>query len=71
MELAVNFCFNLNLQVTARNTNDLGCLCPQLDKVEQGLDLIQEAITATGLTPGDDFHIILNSAGHEMFDYVS
>lgn len=40
-----------------------------LDKPEQGLDLLQEAMTQLGLTPGKDFHVVLNCAGHETFDY--
>ena len=59
------------LQVVSKNVNDLGALCPNFDRVEQGLDLIQEAITQQGLTPGEDFHIALNLQGQEIFDYVS
>lgn len=33
--------------------------------------MIQDAITHLELTPGEDFHIAINCAGHEMFDYVS
>ncbi|KAK6185600.1 hypothetical protein SNE40_007799 [Patella caerulea] len=54
--------------VAAKFVNDIGALCPVLEKVEQGLDLVQEAITSLGLTPGEDFHIALNIAAHEMFD---
>jgi enolase len=46
-------------------------MCPTFDKPEQGLDLLQEAITNCGLTAGEDFFIGLNCAGHEIFDYVS
>ena len=41
------------------------------DRPEQGLDMIQEAINHYELTPGEDFYIALNLAGHEIFDYVS
>ena len=51
--------------------NDIGAMCPTFDKPEQGLDLLQEAITNCGLTPGEDFFIGLNCAGPEIFDYVS
>ena len=51
--------------------NDLGALCPPYDKVEQGLDLLQEAMTAVGVTPAEDFHIVLQLAGPDCFDYVS
>ncbi|XP_071169683.1 enolase 4-like [Mytilus edulis] len=44
-------------------------MCPTFDKAEQGLDLLQEAITNCGLTAGEDFFIGLNCAGPEMFDY--
>jgi len=46
-------------------------VCPQLDRPEQGLDLLQEAITSLGLSPGVDFHLVLNCAAHEAFDFVS
>lgn len=49
--------------------NDIGAMCPTFDKPEQGLDLLQEAITNCGLTAGEDFFIGLNCAGPEMFDY--
>ncbi|XP_076104716.1 enolase 4-like isoform X2 [Mytilus galloprovincialis] len=49
--------------------NDIGAMCPTFDKAEQGLDLLQEAITNCGLTAGEDFFIGLNCAGPEMFDY--
>lgn len=51
--------------------NDIGAMCPTFDKPEQGLDLLQEAITNCGLTAGEDFFIGLNCAGPEIFDYVS
>ncbi|ESO95150.1 hypothetical protein LOTGIDRAFT_203892 [Lottia gigantea] len=34
--------------VSGRYVNDIGALCPILEKVEQGLDLLQEAITSVG-----------------------
>lgn len=49
----------------------MGALCPVFDKPEQGLDLLVEAITAANLTPGEDIHIAINAAAHEMFDFVS
>ncbi|XP_046576097.1 enolase 4-like isoform X1 [Haliotis rubra] len=55
--------------LTARNVNDIGALCPVFDKPEQGLDLIQEAMTALSLTPGEDVSIAINIAAHEMFDF--
>ncbi len=50
---------------------DSGALYPPVDRVEQGLDMIQDAMTALNLTPGEDFFIALDLAGHEIFDYVS
>ena len=41
------------------------------ERPEQGLDMIQEAMSQFELTPGEDFYIALNLAGHEIFDYVS
>ena len=55
----------------SRSTNDLGALCPLFERPEQGLDLIQEAIVSIGLVPGTDYHLGINCAGHEFFDYVS
>ncbi|XP_002738167.1 enolase 4-like [Saccoglossus kowalevskii] len=54
--------------VAVKNVNDLGCFIPAYDKPEQALDVLQESITQLGFTPGEDFHIVLNCAAHEMFD---
>lgn len=56
--------------VAAQYGNDIGALCPSYDKPEQGLDILQDAITSLELTPGEDFFIALNLAGKEIFDYV-
>lgn len=55
--------------VAAQYGNDIGALCPSYDKPEQGLDILQDAITSLELTPGEDFFIALNLAGKEIFDY--
>lgn len=55
----------------ARNVTDTGALMPTFDRPEQGLDLLQEAMKEQELTPGVDFNIAINCAGHEIFDYVS
>lgn len=55
--------------VAAKNVTDTGALMLPFDRPEQGLDMIQEAITHYELTPGEDFYIALNLAGHEIFDY--
>ncbi|KAL3864520.1 hypothetical protein ACJMK2_006194 [Sinanodonta woodiana] len=54
---------------TAKNVTDTGAIVVSFDRPEQGLDMIQEAITAVGLTPGEDIYIALNCAGHEIFEY--
>ena len=58
-------------QVQGRYVNELGALCPVLEKPEQGLDMLQEAVTSLELTAGEDFFFAINCAGHEIFDYVS
>lgn len=50
--------------------SDTGALCPAFDKLELGLDLLIEAITAANLKPGEDFHIGINAAAHEIIDFV-
>ncbi|XP_070541221.1 enolase 4-like isoform X2 [Ptychodera flava] len=54
--------------VASKSVNDLGCYTPVYDKPEQALDVIQESMTQLGLTPAEDFNIVLNCAAHEMFD---
>ena len=58
-------------QISGRYVNELGALCPVLEKPEQGLDMLQEAITQLELTVGEDFFFAINCAGHEIFDFVS
>lgn len=55
--------------VGLKAVSETGALLPVFEKPEQGLDLLQEAITAANLTPGEDIHIAINAAGHEMFDF--
>ncbi|XP_041369209.1 enolase 4-like isoform X2 [Gigantopelta aegis] len=59
---------NSSKDMSARNVTDIGALCPALDKPEQGLDLIQDAMTALEIQPGEDFNIGLRVAAHDMFD---
>lgn len=54
---------------TLRVVSDEGAICPVLDRPEQGLDIIQDAATLLELTAGDDFNIILNLSGKDIFDY--
>lgn len=63
--------FSILYQVAAKNVTDTGALMIPFDRPEQGLDMIQDAMTQFDLTPGEDFYIALNLAGHEIFDYVS
>jgi enolase len=49
--------------------SDTGAICPQFDRPEQGMDLIQDACRELGFTEGE-FNIVLNLAGQEIFDYV-
>ena len=58
-------------QVQGRYVNEMGALCPVLEKPEQGLDMLQEAVTSLELTTGEDFFFAINCAGHKIFDYVS
>lgn len=59
------------LQASMRLVSDQGALCPTLDRLEQGLDMLNDAITKVGLVPGQDFFYIINCAAHECFDFVS
>ncbi|CAH1784880.1 unnamed protein product [Owenia fusiformis] len=55
--------------IAAKFVNDNGALVPTMDRPEQGLDMIQEAMTLLELTAGEDFHIVINAAGQECFDF--
>lgn len=48
--------------------NDNGTFTPQYDRQEQFLDLVQEAVTALEMTPGEDIFIALNCAAHEIYE---
>ncbi|XP_072022887.1 enolase 4-like [Amphiura filiformis] len=54
--------------VSANFVNDMGGYCPTVDKPEQLLDTVQEAITNVGLTAGEDVFFGINCAAHEIFD---
>nr|XP_054766572.1 enolase 4-like [Lytechinus pictus] len=56
------------LGVPAYYVNDNGTFTPQYDRQEQFLDLVQEAVTALELTPGEDISIALNCAAHEIYE---
>lgn len=53
----------------AKFVNESGALCPAIDVPTQGLDLLQEAVNAEGLTIGEDFYLAINAAAHEFFDF--
>jgi len=44
---------------------------PAYDKIEALLDAVLEAVSSSGLTPGQDVFVGLEMAAHEIFDYVS
>lgn len=50
--------------------SETGALCPPLENVTQGLDILMEAVKTLGLTIGEDIYLAINCAGHETFDYV-
>ena len=58
------------LQPSATFVNDMGGYCPTVDRPEQLLDTIQEAITNVGMTAGEDVYFGINCAAHEIFDLV-
>ena len=65
----VHFRFHVCIYQT-RCCADNGGLCPIFERPEQGLDMLQEAITSLGLKPGKDFYLAINCAAHEMWDNV-
>ena len=64
------FKYILFKQPAAKFVNESGALCPAIDVPTQGLDLLQEAVNAEGLTIGEDFYLAINAAAHEFFDFV-
>ncbi|BFY98257.1 hypothetical protein BsWGS_01297 [Bradybaena similaris] len=49
--------------------SETGALCPPLENVTQGLEILIEAVKTLGLTIGEDIHLAINCAGHETFDH--
>uniref|UniRef100_A0A4W3K291 Enolase 4 n=1 Tax=Callorhinchus milii TaxID=7868 RepID=A0A4W3K291_CALMI len=47
-----------------------GCVLKACDRLEQPFEIIEEACTALELTLGEDFHLIINCAAHELMDYT-
>ena len=54
-----------------RCITDDGSFSPAMDKPEQALDYVHEAVEACGLTLGSDIHIIINCAATDYYDHVS
>ena len=42
-----------------------------MDKPEQALDFVQDAVSSCGYSLGTDIHIALNCAASEFYDQVS
>lgn len=51
-------------------TADNGALTPVIDKPEQALDLIRDAISSAGFSFEDDVAIAVNFASQDIFDKV-
>ena len=51
-------------------TADNGALTPVIDKPEQALDLIRDAISGAGLSYEDDVAVAVNFATKDIFDKV-
>ena len=50
---------------------DDGSYTPSMDKPDQALDFVQDAVSACGYNLGNDIHIALNCAASEFYDQVS
>ncbi|XP_073239427.1 enolase 4-like isoform X2 [Porites lutea] len=53
---------------SARCITDDGSYSPSMDKPEQALDFVQEAVSSCGYSLGTDIHIALNCAASEFYD---
>jgi enolase len=54
--------------VSAINVGDEGGFAPNLNKTEEALDLIMDAISVAGYTPGLDINLGLDGASSEFYD---
>ncbi|KAK6487639.1 enolase 4-like [Huso huso] len=52
-----------------KTVSDLGALVIGFERLEQPLDLIREASKTLELTVGEDLHLAINCAAHELIDY--
>ena len=58
-------------QPAGRCVSDDGSYSPSMDKPEQALDFVQDAVSACGYSLGTDIHIALNCAASEFYDQVN
>ena len=47
-----------------------GAYSPVLDKPEQALDYVQDAVAASGYSLGSDVHLVLSCAATDFYDQV-
>lgn len=52
-----------------KRVSPLGCVVIACDRLEQPLELIQEACKTLGLELGQNLHLAINCAAHELMDY--
>ena len=48
-----------------------GSYTPSMDKPDQALDFVQDAVSSCGYSLGTEIHIVLNCAASEFYDQVS
>lgn len=58
------------LQPSGRCTTDDGSFTPSMDKPDQALDFVQDAVSTCGYSLGTDVQIALNCAASEFYDQV-
>ncbi|MGH0139082.1 UNVERIFIED_CONTAM: hypothetical protein FKN15_022480 [Acipenser sinensis] len=56
-------------QPILKTVSDLGALVIGFERLEQPLDLIRDASKTLELTVGEDLHLAINCAAHELIDY--
>ena len=62
--------FYIFLHPSGRCVTDDGSYSPSMDKPEQALDFVQDAVSSCGYSLGTDVHIALNCAASEIYDQV-
>jgi enolase len=58
----------LNSKGLATGVGDEGGFAPNLGSVEEGIDVILEAVTLAGYKPGDDIRIAMDTASSELYN---